>query len=91
MNEPELQIFNLGSPLIHHYLFRNNDKRIDKTLLYGIAGALEEAGIPARERPERLYINEHSTRFNQVHTFIAANAAEVAETPQELMEVAVSA
>jgi hypothetical protein len=83
MSEPELQIFNLGSPLIHHYLFRNNDKRIDKTLLYGIADALEEAGIPARERLEQLYINEHSTRFNEsdmLHPFYIQSA----DQPHEL-------
>jgi|GEM_PF-726058 len=83
MSEAELQIFNLGSPLIHHYLFRNNDKRLDKTLLYGIADALEEAGIPARERLERLYIEEHSTTVGEtdmLHPFYIQSA----DQPHEL-------
>jgi len=62
MSEAELEIFRLGSPLVHRYLFPNNDKRLDKVLLTAVANALEEAGIPARERLERRYREEHSTR-----------------------------
>jgi len=83
MSEAELQIFNLGSPLIHHYLFRNNDKRLDKTLLTAIVDALEEAGIPARERLEQLYREEHSTRVDQtdlLHPFYIQSA----DQPHEL-------
>jgi hypothetical protein len=67
MSEAELQIFRLGSPLVHRYLFRSNDKRLDLTLLTAIADALEEAGIPARERLERLYREEHSTRVGETN------------------------
>lgn len=83
MSEAELQIFNLGSPLIHHYLFRNNDKRLDKTLLTAIVDALEEAGIPARERLEQLYREEHSTRVDStdlLHPFYIQSA----DQPHEL-------
>jgi hypothetical protein len=62
MSEAELEIFRLGSPLVHRYLFPNNDKRLDKLLLTAIVDALEEAGIPARERLERQYREEHSTQ-----------------------------
>jgi hypothetical protein len=62
MSEAELEIFRLGSPLVHRYLFPNNDKRLDKLLLTAIVDALEEAGIPARERLERRYREEHSTQ-----------------------------
>lgn len=83
MSEAELQIFNLGSPLIHHYLFRNNDKRLDKTLLTAIVDALEEAGIPAAERFEQLYREEHSTKIeetNLLHPFYIQSA----DQPHEL-------
>jgi hypothetical protein len=83
MSEAELQIFNLGSPLVHHYLFRNNDKRLDRTLLTAIVEALEEAGIPARERLEWLYLDEHSTRIDKInllHPFYIQSA----DQPHEL-------
>jgi hypothetical protein len=83
MSEAELEIFRLGSPLIHHYLFRNNDKRLDKLLLTSIVDALEETGIPARERLERLYREEHSTRLGEtdlLHPFYIQSA----DQPHEL-------
>jgi hypothetical protein len=67
MSETDSQILRLGSPLIHRYLSRRNDKRLDKVLLTAIADALEEIGIPARERLERLYREEHSTRFAETN------------------------
>jgi len=65
MSDAEEQIARLGSPLVHRYLFRSNDKRLDRLLLAAIVAALEEAGIPARERLARLYREEHSTRITQ--------------------------
>jgi len=65
MSEAELEIFNLGSPLIHRYLFISNDKGLDRLLLTAIVDALEEAGVPARERLDRLYREEQSTRFGE--------------------------
>lgn len=67
MSEAELQIFNVGSPLVHRYLFPNNDKRLDKLLLTAIVDALEEAGIPAQERLERLYREEHSATASEIN------------------------
>jgi len=83
MSEAELEIFRLGSPLIHHYLFRNNDKRLDKRLLTSMVDALEDAGIPARERLERLYREEHSTRF-AVTDLLQAFYLQSADQPHEL-------
>ena len=65
MSEAELQILNIGSPLVHRYIFPNNDKRLAERLLTAIVEALEEAGIPARERLEQLYREEHSTRLGE--------------------------
>jgi hypothetical protein len=67
MSEAELQIFRLGSPLVHRYLFRSNDKRLDIILLNAIVDALEEVGIPAQERLRRLYREEHSTRIGETN------------------------
>lgn len=66
MSEAEEQMFRLGSPLIHRYIFRNNDQRLDKLLLKAIADALEEVGIEAHERLERLRREEHSVRVRDV-------------------------
>jgi hypothetical protein len=63
MSDAEEQIARVGSALVQRYLFRSNDKRLDRLLLAAIVEALEEAGIPARERLARLYREEHSTRF----------------------------
>lgn len=67
MSEAELQIFQVGSPLVHRYLFPNNDKRLDKILLTAIVDALEEAGIPAQGRLERLYREEHSATLAEAN------------------------
>jgi hypothetical protein len=66
MSEAELAIFRRGSPLVQRYLFPNNNKRLDKLLLTAIVDALEEAGIPARERLAQRYREEHSTRLEQI-------------------------
>jgi hypothetical protein len=79
MSEAELQILNLGSPLVHRYLFPNNDKRLDELLLTAIVEALEEAGIPARERLEQLYREEHSTRLGEsdlLHPYYQGSAGQ---------------
>ena len=66
MSEAEEQIFRVGSPLIHRYIFRINGKRLDKMLLKAIADALEEVGIDAHERIARLRREEHSVRRGEV-------------------------
>ena len=84
MSEAEQQIFQLGSPLIHRYLFqKNNEKWLDKLLLTAMADALEECGIPAHERLARLYLKEHSTTVGQtnlLHPFYQQSAGQ----PHEL-------
>src|SRR5215213_3869757 len=62
MSGAKEQISHLASPLIHRYLFRLSDKRLDKLLLGAIVDALEEVGIGARERLKRLRREEHSVK-----------------------------
>jgi hypothetical protein len=80
MSEAERQIFRLGSPLVHRYLFqRNNEKWLDKILLTAAVEALEEAGVPARDRREQLFREEHSTRrgeVNLLHPFYQQSAGQ---------------
>lgn len=83
MSEAEDRIFRQGSPLIHRYIFRINDKRLDKLLLKAIADALEEAGTEAHEHLERLRRDEHSVRHRDIDLldyFYCSSA----EQPQEL-------
>jgi hypothetical protein len=83
MSEAEEKIFHLGSPLIHRYLFRNNNKRLDKTLLAAIVDVLEEHGFNARERLNNLRLEEHSVRqaeTNLLHYYYFSSSGQ----PQEL-------
>jgi hypothetical protein len=83
MSEAEEKIFHLGSPLVHRYLFRNNNKRLDKTLLGAMVDALEAAGFSCRERLEQLRREEHSVRNSEtdlLHFYYYS----AAEQPQEL-------
>ena len=66
MSEAEQQIHRLGLPLIHRYLLRQHDKRLDTVLLEAIVDALEKIGIKSRERLERLRREEHSVRRHDV-------------------------
>ena len=59
MSESE-RIFQNGSPLVRFYVLRLNEKRLDKVLLDAFVDALEEAGVDARERLNRLRREEHS-------------------------------
>jgi hypothetical protein len=83
MSEAEEKIFHLGSPLIHRYLFSNNNKRLDKTLLGAIVDVLETAGFSCRERLAQLRLEEHSVRHAETDllNFYYYSAA---EQPQEL-------
>lgn len=68
MSEAEQEIFRLGSPLIHRYLFQKyNEKWLDKVLLTAMADALDAAGFPGGERLERLYREEHSATVGEVN------------------------
>jgi hypothetical protein len=58
MSEAEDQLWK-GSPLMRN-LLRLNRKRLDRSLLKVSINALEEVGIEARERVERICLEEHS-------------------------------
>ncbi len=66
MSEAEKQIIHLGSPLIHRYLFRTNNKRLDKLLMRAMVHALEDVGIEAEERLKRLRREEHSVKLREI-------------------------
>jgi hypothetical protein len=83
MSEAEEQILHLGSALIHRYLFRYNDKRLDKVLLGAMVDALEEVGIGARARLKRLRREEHSVKLGEVD-LLSYYYHSAAQQPQEL-------
>jgi hypothetical protein len=60
MTESEEKIYRQGSPLIHHYLLRLNEKRLERVLYDAAVDALEEAGFDARSRLDLLRREEHS-------------------------------
>lgn len=59
MSETEEKMWREGSPLMRN-LLRLNKKRLDRLLIKVIVNALEEAGFKARERVERICLEEHS-------------------------------
>lgn len=83
MSESEEKIFKVGSPLMHHYLFRTNDKRMDRLLLDAIVETLEEVGIGSRERLERIRREEHSVTLGEVN-LLNYYYLSAANQPQEL-------
>lgn len=87
MSEPEENILRVGSPLIHHYLFSNNDVRLDRLLLGAIVEVLEEAGVPAQDRLDRIRREENSVKDQEIdlldYYFYSA-----AQQPQELEGIA---
>lgn len=83
MSAAEQEIFRLGSPLLHRYLFqKHNEKWLDAVLLTAMANALDAAGFPGRERLERLYREEHSTRAGAVN-LLDPFYCQSADQPQE--------
>lgn len=83
MSEAEDHLLRVGSPLLHRYIFRINEKRLDKVLLGAIAGALEDAGIAARDHLAQLRREEHSVTQQDVDLldyFYCSSA----DQPQEL-------
>ena len=83
MSEAEDQILRLGSPLIHRYIFRINEKRLDELLTKAIADALEAVGIEVYDQLERLRCDEHSVRVREIDLldyFYCSSAGQ----PQEL-------
>lgn len=67
MSESEEELSKLGSPLVHQYLLRLNDKRLDKRLLNTMAQTLEDFGIDARERLDQVRREEHSFARGEVN------------------------
>ena len=59
MSETEEKMWREGSPLMRN-LLRLNKKRLDRLLLKVIVDELEEIGIDARKRVERICLEEHS-------------------------------
>lgn len=66
MSEAKERLLHLGSPLIHRYLFRFNDKRLDTLLLGAMVDALEEVGIGVQQRLKRLRRDEHSVKHCEI-------------------------
>jgi hypothetical protein len=60
MGEADERIHALGSPLVHHYLFRSNGKLLDRVLLGAMVEALAEVKIDAGELLDRLRLEDHS-------------------------------
>lgn len=83
MSEVKEQILHLGSPLIRRYLFRFNDKRLDKLLLGAMADALEEVGVEAQKRLEQLRRDEHSVKRGEID-LLSYYYHSAAQQPQEL-------
>src|SRR5688572_16338054 len=83
MNEAAKHIFQAGSPLLHRYLLRNNDKRLDKLLLGAMVDALEEVGIAAQERLKRRRREEHSVKLGEID-LLNYYYHSAAHQPQEL-------
>ncbi|HSE18769.1 MAG TPA: hypothetical protein VLB46_17055 [Pyrinomonadaceae bacterium] len=67
MSEADDQLHKLGSPVVHHYLLRLNEKRLDASLLDAIVDVLEEAGIDARNRLDQLRHEEHSVTKREIN------------------------
>ena len=89
MSEAEDKILRTGSPLIHHYLFRNNDKRLDKLLIAAMEEVLEGIGVPAKERVISVRREEHSVK-NETIDLLNYFYLSAANQPQELEAVSFS-
>jgi len=83
MSETEEQMWKVGSPLMRN-LLRLNRKRLDRLLLKVSINALEEVGIEARERVERICLEEHSVTHSQTNLLDYYYCA-AADQPQELV------
>jgi len=87
MSEAEENILRVGSPLIHHYLFSNNDVRLDRVLLGAIVEVLEEAGVPAQDRLDRVRREEHSLKDQEID-LLGYYFCSASQQPQELDGIA---
>jgi hypothetical protein len=87
MSEAEEKILRVGSSLIHHYLYSNNDRRLDRILLGAIAEVLEEVGVPAQEQLDRIRREEYSLK-DQETDLISYYFISAAQQPQEFEVIA---
>lgn len=67
MSETDDQLHKLGSPLIHHYLLRLNEKRLDVSLLDVMVDALQDVGIDARNQLNQIRREEHSVTVRETN------------------------
>jgi len=83
MSESQEKIFKQGSSLMHRYLFRFNDQRLDRLLLDAIAGALDVTGLDAGERLDQLRREQHSIASGETD-LLAYYYSSAAQQPHEL-------
>ena len=83
MSESQEKIFKLGSSLMHRYLFRFNDQRLDRVLIDAIVDALAEVGIDASERVDQLRREQHSIAFDETN-LLSYYYSSAAQQPREL-------
>lgn len=67
MSGSQEKMFNLGSPLMHRYLFRFNEQRLDRLLLDVIVDALAEVGFEAREQLAQVQREQHSIALGETN------------------------
>lgn len=67
MSAADEQLHKLGSRLVHHYLLRLNEKRLDSMLCDALVDALEEVGVAARERLNQLRREQHSVSSSEIN------------------------
>lgn len=67
MSGSDEKIHELGSPLVHHYLFRSNGQLLDRVLLGAMVEALAEVEIDAGELLDGLRREEHSVTDRPVN------------------------
>lgn len=67
LSEDDARLHQLGSPLIHHYLLRLNEKRLDVGLLDVLVDVLSDAGIDVRERLDKARLEEHSVTRHETN------------------------
>jgi len=83
MSESQEKMFKLASPLMHRYLFRFNEQRLDRLLIDAIVDALYEAGFDERQRLDQLRREQHSISFSQTN-LLGYYYCSAAQQPHEL-------
>jgi hypothetical protein len=83
MSGSQEKMFDIGSPLMHRYLFRFNEQRLDRLLLDAIIAALAETDIDAREQLDELRREQHSIAFSEIN-LLDDYYCSAAQQPHEL-------